>query len=390
MKKEQTLQINDSKEEVYSYLLQLIRSCLNEEPVPEKPESVSWAQLFAESKRQSVLLLAYDSIKKLQIKPDGEIGEKWRQWHDKLLTKGVNQTVTIENLLNEFHENRIKTIPMKGFYIRKTYPVCELREMTDLDLLIESDCSGRARSLMLEKGYSVTEDHEVHTSFSKPPYLMVELHKKLLPEYVGHGDYYENIWEKSVPEEERPYICHLSPSDTFIHLMLHFYKHYFKSCCGIRFAIDFFTYSRYYGQQLDWTYIWNEFEKLKIRGTAEDVLGVGQAWFGDGTMTERQKKMAHMMCSSGTYGTARGYDYNQILKLTPKSGNVKIGKLRYFLRIVFPPIEEMKLEYPVLEKAPIFLPFTWIARGIRTIFRNPKHISKYYNRAKNAIPESKE
>lgn len=370
------------------YLLHLLRCALNDEPVSEKPASVSWEALFKESKRQSVLLLAHRSIAKLQNGPEGEIGQKWAMRHDSFLTKGINQTLATEQLIDLFNAQQIKILPMKGYYLRKTYPVQELREMTDLDLLVEADSFEKAKQIMSDMKYELTQDHEVHTSYVKPPYLMVELHKKLLPDYVGHGDYYDNIWQRAQPEETRPYVQHINPSDTFIHIMLHFVKHYLKnSSCGIRFAIDFYTYCRYYDKQLDWAYIWQELDKLKVKEMAQDVLGLGQAWFADGKPTQSQEAMGKRMCSSGTFGNTVGYDHNQIMKLTPKSGNVKVGEFRYFMRMVFPPIAEMKISYPILEKIPILLPFTWIIRGFRTLFTRPNHIKKYYKRTKNAIPD---
>lgn len=369
-----------------NYLLRLISCTLNGTVPEEKPETVSWEELFTESRRQNILLLAFESIKQLREQPTDEIGAKWNRWHDKLLTKGINQSVATEELLTLFGANGIRLLPMKGFYIRRTYPAAELREMTDLDVLVHSDDMQKARELLLSRGYCITEDHEVHAAFTKPPFMVVELHNKLLPDYVGHGNYYEDVWSRTTADAVHETVCHMNPSDTLTHIMLHFAKHYLKNgCCGIRFAVDFFTYCRFYDKELDWDYLWREWDKLNVRQLAEDVLGLGQAWFGSGTLTERQAEMGAIMCSSGVFGNAAGYDRNRIMELTPKSGNVKIGKLRYFLGIVFPPLAEMKLLYPCLEKAPILLPFTWVLRGFKTVFCKPKHIKNYFNRTKNAV-----
>lgn len=373
-----------------SYLLLLIRCRLNGEAVPEKPEGITWRQLFAESKRQNLLLLAYESIQKLEKGPEGEDLQCWQTWQKKLLTKSISQTIALKELEDTFHSAKIPILPLKGYYLRQTYPAPELREMTDIDLFVGQTSQEMCRQAMESAGYHANGvDHEVHTNYVKLPYVMVELHKKLLPDYVGHGDYYADVWSKAVSKPESPYVYHLSPSDTFIHIMLHFYKHYEKNAsCGIRFAVDFFTYCRYYEAQLDWQYIKQELSALGVWQIAEDMLGLSKAWFGDGTMTPQQAQMGERLIRSGVFGNAAGRDFNRIMSLTPKNGNVRIGKLRYFMTILFPPLSEMQLSYPCLQKAPILLPFTWLLRGIRTVFKKPQNIKKYYRDTKNAVPES--
>lgn len=368
------------------YFLRLIRCAINAEPVPEKPEEVSWEWLFRESKRHNVSLLVFDSVKKLSDGPKDELQRRWQTWEDKLLTKGINQTLGCQSLTDDLNRAGVKVLPMKGYYIRRTYPIPERREMTDIDVLVDRDpASEEMQQLMASLGYEMTESHSLHTAYTKKPYLMVEMHSKLLPDYVGHGDYYDNIWERAISETERPCVCHLSASDTLIHILLHFYKHYIKnSSCGIRFSIDFFTYCRYYKEKLDWTYINKELEKLGILDVSMDVIGLGEGWFGDGTLTPSQKMMGARMLSSGVFGNLKERDTNEIMKLSGKSGNLRLGKIRFFLDALFPPVSEMKRTYPVLNKAPILLPLTWIARGFCILFRYPQRLSKMIRRTKNA------
>lgn len=382
-KKEATIQYTVS--DTAAYLLQVVRSSLNGEPMPEKPEAVTWAQLFSMSKRQSLALLVYDRVRNLENGPQGELLEKWRNLADKMMTKGVNQTLGCAELMDALDRAKIRTLPMKGYYIRTAYPAPELREMTDIDILVEGNLSDEMQSAMRSIGYEQTAAHDLHATYTKKPYLMVEAHSKLLPDYVGHGDYYQDIWSRVTPEKDRPSICHLSASDTFIHILLHFVKHYRKNDgCGIRFAVDFYTYCRFYETKLDWPYIWDELKKLGVNDLAEDVLGLGQAWFGNGEMTQRQMEMGMRMASGGVFGSREGRDRNQVMQYAEKSGSVRIGKLKFFFSAVFPPLEEMKRTRPVLQKAPILLPLFWIGRGFKILFSAPKQIVQYIKRIQKA------
>ena len=373
-----------AREAVYTYLISLLRSSVNGEPAPEKPENVLWEAVLRESRRQSVSLLVRNAIKNLNDGPQGNYAGEWQNYCAKLIIKGANQSLACKELTDAFDAAGLRMLPMKGYYIRAAYPAPELREMTDLDLFVGNSTSKPVRELMEKLGYSLMTTQDVHSEYIRPPFLLVELHDELLPEFTGRKDYYRDVWKKTVPEKDRPNICHMSASDTFIHIMLHFIKHYAQyTGGGIRFVIDFFTFCRHYEKELDWTYIWSELDSLGERKLAEDVLGLGQAWFGDGELTERQRLMAARMCEFGTFGTKDGYVYNQIERLTPKNGSIRLGRIRYFCYVAFPPLREMKLGYPILNKAPILLPFTWIARGLRTVFKNPKHISEQYSIAKN-------
>lgn len=52
---------------------------------------------------------------------------------------------------------------------------------------------------------------------------------------------------------------------------------------------------------------------------------------------------------------------------------IRRHKRRCFWRRIFPPFEKLKTEYPVLEKAPVLLPFVWISRCFKKVFRPQKH-----------------
>ncbi len=384
MKKRETT-IEYSVSDTAAYLLQVIRSSLNAEPTPEKPASVTWEKLYSLSKRQSVALLVFEQICDLENAPQGELLEKWRTWANKQMTKGINQTLGCIELMDALNRANIRTLPMKGYYIRTAYPAPELREMTDLDILVDDNLSDEMQSVMRGIGYEQTAAHDLHATYTKKPYLMVEAHSKLLPDYVGHGNYYQDIWSRTTPERERPSICHMNASDTFIHVLLHFVKHYQKNdSCGIRFAVDFYTYCRHYDKEMDWQYIWKELDMLGVKALAEDVIGLGQTWFGNGEMTARQAEMGVQMLSGGVFGSKEGRDRNQVMQYAAKSGSMRLGKLKFFFSAVFPPLEEMQRTRPALQKAPILLPFFWIGRCFKILFTAPKQIIAHFKRTEKA------
>lgn len=364
----------------YEYLFKLIEAAFTGQIPEEKPENVSWETLYRESKRQNVFMLVYDSVKRLKNGPSEQSAELWKTYYDKLLAKSINQSVEIEKLLALFEEKNIRVLPLKGFFLRDLYPTRELREMSDFDLLVEDDRSGQMQQIMASLGYSAGNAVDHHAEYKKRPYVTIELHNKLLPDRVGRRAYYEDIWQRCALCEGRKTVYHTSKEDFLIFILLHFEKHYYTAGCGIRFLIDIHAILRSWKDQLDMAYFRKEIEKLSMTEFTDTVFCLEQEIFAQAEETPDARQMLEKMIHLGVFGSRAGREMNIIDSLTPKSGNKKIGKLRYYFRIVFPPLCEMQEQFPVLCRVSFLLPVFWVWRGIKTVFCNPKHISNHYKR----------
>ena len=58
-------------------------------------------------------------------------------------------------------------MPVKGYYLRKLYPVPELRTFGDIDMLIHREDRQKVHELMLSLGYSVKQNWEPTYSYIK-------------------------------------------------------------------------------------------------------------------------------------------------------------------------------------------------------------------------------
>lgn len=364
----------------YEYLFHLISAAFTGQIPPEKPDGVSWEELFREAKRQNVFMVAYDSIKRLQNKPNDKQLAAWQTRSNKLLTKSINQSVEIERLLDVFERDGIDVLPLKGYLLRDMYPTRELREMTDFDLLVRDDRSEKMKKIMAELGYEALNEVNHHAEYKKAPYVIIELHSKLLPDRFGHKSYCSGVWKRSKCCESFAHVYEMTIEDYLIFNLLHFEKHYHNTGCGIRFIVDLHAILRRYEDSLDMTYFRSTIDMLGLRDFTDTAFALERALFRAEPATANTQKMLDKMIALGAFGSNAGREMNIIDRLTPKSGNEKIGKLRYYLQIVFPPVSEMKCSYPVVEKAKFLLPVFWVCRGVKTIFRNPKHISEHYQR----------
>ena len=75
---------------------------------------------------------------------------------------------------------------------------------------------------------------------------------------------------------------------------------------------------------------------------------------------------------SGSYGTYVSHIVSVAVKASGSGGNVKLKKI---FKLIFLPYKEMCKKYPVLKKAPFFLPVMWAVRIADVIFNKRDKIT---------------
>jgi len=161
--------------------------------------------------------------------------------------------------------------------------------------------------------------------------------------------------------------------DLFIYLIIHLTKHYSAAGIGIRFFIDICLYVRHFKPTMDWTFIWSELSGLGLREFAESIMGLCSVWFEGAAGNEVYDEMAEYVLSSGIYGTRRHSVLSALGIKNHKQQPAWAAKLRYMLKLFFPPLSVMRVQYPILEKVPLLMPFCWLLRGIRCMLFKRKN-----------------
>ena len=160
----------------------------------------------------------------------------------------------------------------------------------------------------------------------------------------------------------------MSKEDFYIYHIAHMIKHYKTGGTGIRSFIDIYIYKKHYNRLLDWKYIYQELDKMKIRELAVTFEKVVDAWFQDGIIDDEVEQVTTYVVTSGTYGTLeRGHKVRMQNKLENSN-----NKLTYVIKRAFPNVKTMKKSYTILYKFPIVLPLCWIHRGIKVFIYKDK------------------
>lgn len=364
--------------ETGEYLLELIRCALNDEIPQKKPESVSWSNLYAMAKRHSVSSLALHSLKGSgqEIAPD--VLAKWQESYQKTIVKSGNQEYELKILCDAFSQAGISHMPLKGSCIRKLFPMPDLREMSDLDILVRPEQLDAATEILLRYGYEKGIDNGAHVVFKKPPYVCIEIHKELMSPSKEFYYLVKEPWSFA-KETTIPHRYEMSAEDLYFYIVLHTAKHYFECGTGIRSVIDIYIYRRCYDGSLDWEYIDQKFNDPKLRSFRKEIETLADQWFVEGRI--RDGEAESFILRSATYGTADGRVVNSVREKVKRGKSLRGAKLSHYFSMVFLPLNEMTLAYPVLKNVPILLPLCWIARWFKILFTKPQNIFKRYKEA---------
>ena len=277
------------------------------------------------------------------------------------ILRNERQSYEFNRITNAFSESGLDFLPLKGIDIRNFYPKQDMRTMGDIDILIKKEQYDAISAVMTELGYNCTYESN-HEYIWRNGNIIMELHKRLVPSYnKDYYNYYGEGWDFAKSIGPDSCLFKMSDEDSYIYLFTHFAKHYRDGGIGIRHLVDLWVCRSKYGN-LDFDYINTQLNKLHLREFYYNVSKTIDVLFENGESDELSEAISKFIFDSGPYGDEFRYLISSRLKNSHKS---IFGEA---VEIVFLPAENMKREFPVLNKAPFLLPVFWAVRGFRTLF----------------------
>ena len=241
------------------------------------------------------------------------------------IVKDTNQTIEIEKILNAFEENHIKTLIVKGAVIKDIYPQNYMRQMCDIDILVEPDNFKKAAKIMKDMGYQKYYNYEKHLIFTKDPFIIVELHRKLIlkKEIIGF-DYFKDVWPLSVKYKNYENIYQLDVNNAYVFCLVHILTHFKFSGITAKDILDVYLYNETYKDALDYNKLSQIFKELEILDFAENIKNIAYKWFGTDDINELDEIEKFIL---------GGSNLNNNVHYSIGKNN---GKLRLFIRLLFP------------------------------------------------------
>jgi len=345
-------------------LVYLVSCAIKEQkPDPEVVGAMDLTAVFSLAKAHSLSGMAA-----LAAEVAGFRSEKTTRILSDVVRRHVRFTIDKEAIALKLKEAGIWYVWLKGAVIEDYYPRPEMREMSDRDVLFDAERAQDVKVIMESLGYTVKSfGVYAHDVYFKPPVMNFEMHRVLFSKMEDKNvviEYYKNVKNRLLGDGVEK---HFSPEDFYVYLIAHEYKHFCNYGTGLRSVLDTYVYLS--KVTLDEAYVSGEFERLGLAEFEKANRSLAFHLFGDGKLTEEDKKMLEYVFSSGTYGTISNHVSN-------KMHRENWSKMRYALSRFFVPIRKSNPDYDLFSRHyPFFykhkflmplLPFYRVFKGIQS------------------------
>ena len=359
-------------------LLHLMQAALGQNDGPlawaEGCSEPSMAELIAE---QSLVPMLYPVVRRQAGPAWADLAGRLKPVYDRELHRGLVQEYEIGALLDDMERDGIDCLPMKGWVMRNYYPDPLMRSMSDFDVLIRDMDSCKMQAWMEVRGYRPEHtEQEVHDTYRKPPYMNIELHRRLMEERrlkrqntAWRENWLASLWQKSYLLEGKEHLYLLSDEDFLVHHLLHFYKHFTGSGVGVRPLADLYLFLRQKGPTLDRAYLEKQLEALHIRAFSAQISRLAWVCFEGRELDDSAWLVLDYLTHAGIYGDRATLETSHLFESAGKT--VRQSKWKNFFDRCFMPLASMKNTYPRLRRAPWLLPVYWGIRMGRIVFMEP-------------------
>lgn len=264
----------------------------------------------------------------------------------------------LESICRVLTEAEIPHMLLKGTVIRDLYPQPYLRTSCDIDLLVKQCHLSSAAELLTDRlGYRPEKKPALHDlSLHSKSGVHLELHFSLKEHSNPMDSVLERVWAYAVLREGMTYV----QDDAFLvfHTVAHMAYHFSHGGCGIKPVIDLHLLRK--KLNYDETKLLSLLREAELEAFYTHALLLGEVWFGGKTHTPLTNWMENYLLQGGVYGSTE----NHVALGRQRAG----GKLRYTLRRIWMPREQLQLRYPQMKKSALLIPWYQVRRWVETVF----------------------
>jgi len=359
-----------------------LAACALHDTVPQLHGGLDLEKLYRFCKFHSITSIVAMALEKAWAvqRAEDAIMNKWRQARDKTIRKNILLNAERERILSHLESIGCWYMPLKGSLLQFDYPQFGMRQMSDNDILFDQNMTHQVHDFMIADGYeAVTFCQGNHDEYVKKPLYNIEMHRDLFMKSVNPelAAYYQNVKERLVKDENTRFGYHMTHEDFYIFMVAHAYKHYLHGGVGIRNLLDDYVFVSKYGSELNWEYLQQELKKIGAWEFDQECRLLGKKLFCEpgGTVcwSDQETAALNVYFTSGAFGTAERVVENR-LNAVKEENEHSHGKLRYVLKRMFPSVEYLAENAPVLRKMPWLAPLFYVKRFISVLFSRRHYV----------------
>lgn len=358
------------------YLLRLVSAAVNGKAPPAPPEKLDFQSLCRIAADSAFAQVVYPCVEALRVGAcfPAEALDKLKKGYQMALAQDLNQQYELEKLLSFCEEQKILCIPLKGSVLKQLYPQSVMRYMGDIDVWVEEKGFARAADYLQAENFVLENKSAVHDEYSKPPYVALELHKKLVSEENRAASFFNlEMINRAVPYSACRFVKTLAVEDQYIYLVDHTAKHFYGSGITPRMLVDFYLFYKRFAGIIDWDSLSVRLSALHYETFERRLRTLAQDWFSPEGAGIKKDAFSLYVLQNGSFGLNKNFYISRAVR---ESGeDAPPSKIKYILRRLFPSYKMLRGKFPVLEKKPYLTPlmfFPWWATWFDTLFIKKK------------------
>lgn len=143
--------------------------------------------------------------------------------------------------------------------------------------------------------------------------------------------------------------------DAYVFCITHLIRHFKSVGIYVRDILDIYLFYEKYKTKFNFEELNKKLEQFDCQEIEKNFRKIAYKWFGTDKIDDFDEVEQFIL-----KGVSEGnHIYSNI--------GSKKGKWNYVMRLLFPEYKVIKERYPILKKAPILLPFTWVLRILTDI-----------------------
>lgn len=348
------------------YFLDMVGAVICDRPVPICSDNIDLNKLYKLSVKNAVQGILYIATTKGAVKLPTDLTEKLKKSYMATLMREASQVEEIEFIRKSFSENQIEFMLLKGSHLKALYPIPEIRFMVDMDVLVHENDMNKGRDIILSRGFKQEMNNGKDIVLIKEPMLTVELHKMLFVEGYFMHQYFSNVWDRVEKVSEFEYKMPIN--DLYVYTLAHLAEHYLEAGSCFRPMMDLYLMHKHYENELDFEYIYKQFEEIGIEDFAKNIANLYHCMFDGADYDDTLTMMENFIVLGAPVKNA-----NETSKIAVENKS----KTQKIIEKLFPSYKVMILQYEILKKIPILLPFFWFVRIIKKLFKFNDSSTRY-------------
>ena len=363
-------------------LLKLLSAAINgtkTEIEEEKLKQTDWKAIGLLSSRQAVSLAVFDAVTPYKKQIDSYIYDNWYSHVLKGFSKNSIIIAAQKQLNDEICSDGNYAV-IKGISAAKYYLKPELRNLGDVDFLIDTKDSDKVSQKILEKGYERHSENDCHICFVKRP-AALEMHFEIpgIP-YGDKGDIARRYMSDALEKAQKAVVMGgefkmLAPHHHGAVLLLHMQHHMVSEGLGLRHLCDWACFVKATANDEFWAEkLLPLFKSIGLYKYACVMTRLCSLYLGipcpEWARTAEENLCYYIMkdiLEGGNFGRIDSTRQTSGMMISEHGkGGVKNSKAYNLARALH---NSMYTVYPILKKAPILYPFLYVWRIFVYIFK---------------------